>query len=59
MEENKEEKGRIRIRDFFAKENLFSLYSGLLPSSLPSQSIVHDNKKKGRKIYKRREGEEE
>ena len=32
-EENKEEKGRRRIKDFFEKENLFSLYSSLLPSS--------------------------
>ena len=54
-EENKEEKGRRRIRDFFEKENLFSLFSSLLPS-LSSQSIVHMNKN-GRKIYSEEEKE--
>ena len=58
QEENKEEKGIRRIRDFFEKKNLISLYSSLLPSSLSSsllsQSIIIHNKN-GRKIY----GEEE
>ena len=31
--DNKEEKGRGRIKNFFEKENLISLYSSLLPSS--------------------------
>ena len=31
MKENIEEKGRRRIREFFGRENLFSLYSSLLP----------------------------
>ena len=59
-EENKEEKGRRRIRDFFEKENLISLYSSLLPSSLSSsllsQSIIIHNKN-GRKIYSEEEKE--
>ena len=62
-EENKGEKGRRRIRDFFEKENLISLYSSLLPSSsslssssLLSQSIIIHNKN-GRKIYSEEEKE--
>ena len=58
--EMKEEKGRRRIRDFFEKENLTSLYSSLLPSSLSSsllsQSIIILNKN-GRKIYSEEEKE--
>ena len=42
-EENNEEKGRRRIRDFFEKENLFSLYSSLLPSL--SQFIDNANER--------------
>ena len=49
-EENKEEKGRRRIRDFFERENLLSLYSFLLPSPLSSQSMIHIDEN-GRKIY--------
>ena len=58
-EENKEEKGRKRIRDFFEEENLISLYSSLLPSSLLSLSsqpmMIHMNNKNGRKIYSEEE----
>ena len=42
-EENKEEKGRKRIKHFFQKENLISLYSSLLPSSIPSLSSLSLN----------------
>ena len=55
-EEKKEENGR-RIREFFAKENLRSLFSSLLPSSLPQSITIHINKN-GRKIYSEEEKEE-
>ena len=59
IEENKEEKGGRRIKDFFEKENLLSLYSSLLPSSsLSSQSIImYMNNKNGRKICSEEEKE--
>ena len=55
--ENKDEQGRRRLRDFFEQENLFSLYSSLLPSSLSSQLqvMIHMNNKNGRKIYSEEE----
>ena len=56
MEEEHKEEKRRRIRDFFEKENLFSLYSSLLLSLPLSQSIIIHNKN-GRKIYSEEEKE--
>ena len=57
VDKNKGEKGRRRIREFFEKENLFSFYSSLIPSSFSPQSIIHINNKNGRKIYSEEEKE--